>query len=187
MSQAQITAGEIKKQISKNLVDVIECMQLLHPITNTSKATTISNTKFANASIRIRDALIHEAILGLTKILDADGSDRLCLAKLIKRENRIDLEEELSKVKSSEEWLELKAIRDGRISHSLIDPGSKLAFDWIYTIKYKIIDFLEKIDSTMPIISEHKALTGEWNKIAHLFWSPIANAAIIIKKEKINA
>lgn len=155
----------------------LECLQMLHPVTDTPVARSINNTPLANASIRVRDALLHEAILCLSRVLDKKRKERECLETLIdinaNNPNSPAILKKIENVRSSSEWVHLIKIRHGRIGHNLNDRGDSLRLEAIRKIFDEVWDILQDCAPDAKLLQQKKEAFGFWNQTARTFWKKV--------------
>ena len=159
------------EQLEKDLWTCVQCTQLLHPLVNTRASNSINGTELANATIRIRDSLIHEAILCLSRILDKNSKDRITIEKFISGNE--DAKKKLEEIRNSQEWKNLLEIRNGRCAHNLQDRGDSVSWDKIVNISNQVIDLFNLVVSNKKFNESKITVVEAWNKIARIFWDKV--------------
>lgn len=159
-------------KIAKDLITCTQCLQLLHPLVNGRGAKVLNGTMLANVTIRIRDALIHEAILCLTRVLDKPGTDRVCLEKLIGKLDSSSITT-LTSIRVSQKWTNLQDIRNGRIAHNLDQRGGEVCCKDINNIRDDLLKLVHAIcpDTNLPTLKDETVKA--WNVGSKQFWETI--------------
>lgn len=183
---------ETLNRIVNSLVDCLQSMRLLEPILFHSDVMKIDKTNIANATLVIRDALIHRAVLAIVRIYDFNNNsknnkDRASFDMLfqlldsneIQIDDFINIKNEYTKIKELPEFKELKKVRDSRIAHQLNDSGASLSYDMLKNIAIptrKIVNklLLQIYDTEFFSIGFEKF----WVETSKDFWSCVFNKSL---------
>lgn len=174
-------AQDVLGQIWRDVVTCRECLQLLHFVLKNPDVVELNGTIFANPTLRIRDCLIHEAVLCLGRILDEYGENRINFDRLI-RDNpssskAIDARKKWIELTTSEKWKNLKDIRNGRIAHNLDSRGEKIAVDSLNKLSNDLVELLGEMFPEHKFKAIHSEAMPHFNNQAREFWKAIITSA----------
>lgn len=177
-----MSAKNIFDQISKDLVTCTECLQILHPLLNVRGAEVLNGTQLANVTLRVRDSVLHEAILCLARILDKKSTDCQCIEKLIvvhsmEQSRQSKSLKKLEGIRHSQEWLDLRKIRHGRIAHNLNNRGAELSLKQITIVRDKLLQLFVLISSDKELLKKHDDHKKFWNGASKQFWHGVFSEA----------
>lgn len=173
-----IADEEIKKvfeKIEKSLLDCFQSMRLAEPIIlGQGNIKNIDGTNIANAVLVIRDALLHRAISAIIRIYDINNKNnrnRMSFGKLFQLMHKDPALSHLSQefkvacesISSSDEFKQLRKIKNSRISHQLEESETKLSYAMLTNLAYQTL----KIVKDIYLVVYDKELK---DNVFHEFW-----------------
>lgn len=182
-------------KIKKSLIDCLEALRLVEPIIFSSEVTKINKTSFANATLVIRDALLHRAVLSIVRIYDInDGKnnkDRIVfdrMFRLLEKDNSFNVTNIKNKYKDiclKPEFHKLKEIRHGRIAHQLEDSGAQLSYEMIKNIALPTAEVVQMLYKEIFHGEIHlEGFNKFWVKTSRNFWKCIFNDGLKYVQEE---
>jgi hypothetical protein len=170
---------KVYENVLRSYKDYIIALRLADPAVRIPYDNiTIDKTIFVNATKVIRDALLHRAALAITRIYDDHGKDRRGLEHLIRlvkadtiyKNSYPDIERKFLEIKSTDDFKNLKDIRNDRLAHILENDGH----DCIYTSLHRVYSetqlMMEMIDKTLSLESTDTSFYTIWQKTGLQFW-----------------
>jgi hypothetical protein len=175
------------EDIRKSYRDCAIALSLVQPtILGNSDNITIDKTSMVNAMHVIRDALLHRATLSALRIYDPNTNhtsnrDRqVCdkLFRLIRNSNTSyeeleAIEKIYSNIKESNNFKELKDIRNGRIAHSLTEKGADNLYSKICKLHNETLPLIEKLELYLLQEKDKNFSHSFWNETGRRFWKCI--------------